>query len=87
MDKTEKIVFDTDEGKVEFYIIADTRIQGKNYLLVTDSEDEDGEFLVLRDDSKTEDSYADYSFVEDDAELDGVIKVFDEILDDIDLEV
>ena len=32
-------------------------------------------------------SYADYSFVEDDAELDGVIKVFDEILDDIDLEV
>lgn len=40
----EKINFVTDDNEeVEFYIIEETRVNGYNYILVTDSQDEDGE--------------------------------------------
>ena len=38
----EKINFVTDDNEeVEFYIIEETRVNGYNYILVTDSQDED----------------------------------------------
>ena len=37
----EKIDFETDDGVVSFYVIEQTRINGKNYLLVADSLEED----------------------------------------------
>ena len=52
MSELEKIVFDTDEGEEEFYVIDDTRINGVNYILVTDAEDPDAEeidVLILKD--------------------------------------
>lgn len=40
----EKINFVTDDNEeVEFYIIEETRVNGYNYILVTDSQDEDDE--------------------------------------------
>ena len=41
----EKITLQTDNGEsVDFYVLEETRINGMNYLLVTDSEEEeDGE--------------------------------------------
>ena len=89
MDKLEKIIFETEDGEEEFTVIADTKLQGKNYILLTDSpdNDEEGSFLVLRDNSSAGDEYASYEEIEDEEELSAVIKVFNELLDDIDLEV
>lgn len=82
-----KIVFETEEGKVEFYILEQTMLQGVNYILVTDDmESEEGSFLVLKE-SGSEEDFASYDVVEDENELNAVIKIFDELLEDIDLEV
>ena len=63
----EKIVFETDVGEEEFTVIADTKLQGKNYILLTDSpeNEEEGSFLVLRDNSSAGDEYASYEEIED----------------------
>lgn len=83
----DKIVFEMEDGTVEeFYVVEETRINGTNYLLVADSEEEDAECLILKDMSAAEDSDALYVPVEDDIELDAVMKVFEELLDDITIE-
>ncbi|MDE6404131.1 MAG: DUF1292 domain-containing protein, partial [Lachnospiraceae bacterium] len=57
----EKITFTPQEGgAVGFYILEQTMIGGVNYLLVTDSAEEDGEALILCDVSAAEDAEAVY---------------------------
>jgi len=83
----EKIKFnfaDTDET-VEFYILEQTIINGVNYILVTDSEEDDAEALILRDLSKEGDAEALYEILEEDGELEAISKVFSELLEDIDI--
>ena len=59
-----------------------------NYLLVTDSEEEeDGECYILKDVSGENDSEALFEFVEDDKELDGVMGIFEALLEDADVEL
>lgn len=86
----EKLTFVTDDNKeVELFVIEETRINGVNYLLVTDSDDEDdneAEAFIFKDISKAEDSDAAYEPVEDEEELDAVSRVFGELLEDVDLE-
>ena len=84
----EKIQFVTDDNEVvDFYILEETRINGINHILVTDSEDdEEAEAYILKDTSSEESIEASYEFVEDDNELSAVGKVFEELLEDIDLE-
>ena len=58
-------------------------------ILVTDSQDEDdeeAEAYILKDVSDSADPEAAYEFVEDDEELEGVSKIFAELLEDIDIE-
>lgn len=82
----EKITFTPEEGgAVEFYILEQTMIGGVNYLLVTDSEGEDGEALILRDVSASEEAEAVYEIVEDDETLNAVAAVFEKIMDDVDI--
>lgn len=85
----EKIVFDTeDEGSVEFYVLEQTMLAGVNYLLVTDDIDsEEGGFLILKESGESEGDLVSYDIVEDENEINSVIKIFDELLDDFDLEV
>ena len=87
----EKIQFVTEDNEnVEFYVIEETKINGMNYLLVTDSEedgDEEAAAYILKDLSSDDDEEADYEFVEDDDEIEYVSKIFSEILDDIDIEL
>lgn len=88
MSEVEKIVFDTDEGEVEFYVLDDTRINGVNYILVTDSEDpeaEEIEVLILKDVSKDEDGESVYEVVEDEKEIQAVAPLFEESLGDVDI--
>ena len=80
----EKLTFVTeDQESVDFYIIEETRVNGINYLLVTESEDEEdeeAEAYILKDTSKAEDTEAVYEFVESEEELDAVSRIFAELL-------
>ena len=83
----EKIKFQFADGEeeAEFFVLEQTRIGGKNYILVTDSEEEDGEALILKDLSADQDPEAVYEIVSEDEELEAVSGVFAKMLDDIDL--
>ena len=82
----EKLTFVTDDDEnVELYIIEETRANGVNYLLVTDSSDEedtDAECYILKDTSSVADADAVYEFVEDDTEFDAISRIFAELMDD-----
>lgn len=84
----EKIRMMSDETgeELEFFVLEQTRVNGINYILVTDSEFGDAECMILKDRSGAEDSDSIYEFVEDDVELDAVFKIFEELLDDVDME-
>ena len=83
----EKIKFTFDEGgeTEEFYVLEQTRIGGIDYILVADSEEGDGMALILKDLSKDGEEEAVYEIVEDDEELLAVSKVFEEMLEDVDI--
>lgn len=90
MAQEEKITLQTDAGEpVDFYVLEETRINGMNYLMVTDSEEdeEEGECYILKDVSKAEESEAVYEFVENDDELDYLFKIFTELLEDTEVEI
>ena len=90
MTQEEKITLQTEDGElVDFYVLEETRINGMNYLMVMDSEDdeEDGECYILKDVSKAEDSDAVYEFVENDDELDYLYRIFTELMEDMEVEI
>lgn len=84
----EKILFMTEYNEeVSFYVLEETRVNGMNYLLVTESEDEeDAECYILKDTSADTDAEAVYEFVDDDSELDSVSRIFEQLLEDVDFE-
>ena len=68
-------------------MLEETRIGGSTYLLVTDSEEDDAECLILKE---SEGSAADdrvFEIVEDETELVAVSKVFEELLEDVNIEM
>jgi hypothetical protein len=84
----ESIRFETEDGEVEFYVLEQTMLAGRNYILVTDSPDrEEGSFLIFKDMSENEDEFASYEEIMDENELESVVKIFNELVDDINLEV
>lgn len=98
---SEKIKFTDVETKeeIEFNVIEETRINNVNYLLVTESmetedktanrdmnESEEETAYILKDLSSQEDKQANYIIVDDDNELEAVSKVFEELLENIDIE-
>ncbi len=84
----QKISFqgETPQESAELFILEQTRINGVNYILVTDSEDEDGECMIMKDTASDSSPESLYEFVEDDMELTAISKVFEELLEDIDIE-
>ena len=84
----EKITFipENEEEAVEFYVLEETRIGGVDYILVTDSEEGDAECLILKDLSEEGDAEGIYAIVEDERELDSVFGVFEQMLEDVDIE-
>ncbi len=83
----EKISFTQKETgeTVDFYVLEETRLNGTDYILVTDSMEDDGEALILKDLSADGDSEALYEIVEDEQELSGVMGIFGQLLEDVDL--
>ena len=88
-ERTDCITMVTEDGdEVVFSVLEETRIHGKDYLLVTDApEDEDGECYILKDVSGEQEPDAVYEFVEDDRELDSVMGIFEALLSDADVEI
>ena len=85
--KDNKIIFTTEDNEeVEFTIIEQTRVNGINYLLVTDAfDEEEADAYILKDISDESEEEAIYDMVEDDNELQAVGKIFEELLEDIDI--
>ena len=84
----EEFVLTSEDGEeIRFYVIEETRIGGLNYLLVSDSQEDDGDAYILKDTSGSEDSEALYEIVEDDDELEYLSKIFNELLSDVDMEI
>ena len=84
----EKIRFQLEDGKeAEFYVEEQTRVNGTDYLLVTDSMDDEANAYILKDSSEETDPEADYVMVEDDVELEAMSKVFSQMMDDVDIEM
>ncbi len=82
----EKIIFHSDNGEeIEFFVLEQTKINGNNYLLVTDSNEDEAECFILEDVSKDDSQEAVYEFVEDNATLEALSKIFEELLDDVDI--
>ena len=85
----ERITFTFEDTKeeVEFFVLEQTKVNGFSYLLVADSEEDEAECLILKDMSEAEDTESLYEIVEDEVELSAVLKVFEELLEDIDIEM
>lgn len=63
-NKENKVVyFTTDEGEeVPFFVVEETKIAGENYLLVTDSEEDEANAYIFREVSENEnDSFTRWS--------------------------
>ena len=82
-----KFTFEDTKETVEFYVLEQTRINGSTYILVTDSEEDDAECLILKESGAGEGQEIVYDIVEDDTELLAVSKVFEELLEDVDIEL
>lgn len=90
MNEERMITLETDDGEnVDFYVLEETKINGMNYILVTDAEedDEDGDCYILKDLSKPEEAEAVYEFVEEDDEMDYLFKIFSELMEDMDVDL
>lgn len=80
------LIPEDEERPVEFYVLEETTVGGRDYFLVTDAEDGDGEALILKDMSEKEDAEALFVIVSDDEELDAVAGIFAGLVEDISLQ-
>ncbi|MCD7824666.1 MAG: DUF1292 domain-containing protein [Clostridiaceae bacterium] len=87
MEKTDYIEFESETGeKVQFCILEQTMLAGVNYLLVTDGGEEESEAYILQEESEGETESV-YRMVEDEMTLEALSKVFEELLEDVDITV
>ncbi|MCR5641450.1 MAG: DUF1292 domain-containing protein [Lachnospiraceae bacterium] len=85
----EKIVFeDMESGEsVEFFVLEQTTLNEKNYLLVTDEDpdSEDANAYIFERIGESEEAYT-YEGVEDEDILNALLPVFEELLEDTDIQ-
>ena len=88
MVEDRKITLFDNEEAIELYVLEETRLNGVSYLLAADTPDEEaeGSCYILKDMSGREETEALYEFVEDEDDLEGLMKIFDELLEDVDIE-
>ncbi len=83
----EKIAFTFDDNEtVDFFVLEETKINGVTYILVTESEDDEADAYILKDTAQESDEESVYEIVEDDEELDMVSTLFEQLLEDLDIE-
>ena len=82
-----RFAFAAGSGEDEFFVLEETMINGSTYILVTDSEEDDAECLILKETEGSVPGDSVYEIVEDETELLAVSKVFEELLEDINIEM
>ena len=83
----EQLTFTTEDGtEITFYVEEQTRVNGYNYLLVSDSQDEEANAYILKDLSQDGEEESRYVMVEDEMELEAISRVFSEMLEDVKIE-
>lgn len=82
-----RFAFADGSGEDEFFVLEETMINGSTYLLVTDSEEDDAECLILKETDGSVPGDSVYEIVEDETELLAVSKVFEELLEDVNIEM
>ncbi len=86
---TIEITFEDGE-KVEFFVLEQTQLMGVNYYLVapSEAEDDEDECYILKENAElVDDEFGEFTFVEEEEELEVLYPVFKELLEDSDMEV
>lgn len=68
---------------LEFYVLEQTQINGDTFLLVTEEEEGDSDAFILKQVNGQDDELV-YEMVEDENVLEGLAKIFAELLEDVD---
>lgn len=90
MSQRNTISITMDDGEVvEFYVLEQTTLMNNNYYLVVPvDEQEEEECYILKETSQDETGeYGVYEFVDDDKELESLFPIFEELMEDSDMEV
>ena len=85
MEKIEFFSAQTNEV-LSFFVLEKAELSGEEYLLVTEEETGDADAYVLRKLPDTGDQEAEYEFVEDERILSAVAPLFNELLEETDIE-
>ena len=86
MSDKEMITMTGEDGsELSFYVLEQTKFLGNEYLLVTESPESEEVFLLKEAKTETEEVY--YVFVEEEKELSTVSELFEELLEDVGIEV
>ena len=67
----------------DLFVLEETKLNGINYLLVTDSEEKEAECYIFKEISEEGNTDAVYEPVEDETELDSLLTIFEQLLDDV----
>lgn len=73
-------VEDENGREIELYVLEETKLNGVFYLLAAESAEGDGDCYLLKDVSGEADAEAVYEFVEDDAEAEYMLRIFQELM-------
>ncbi|MCQ2538698.1 MAG: DUF1292 domain-containing protein [Lachnospiraceae bacterium] len=85
-DRTLKFVDDEGDEAI-FHVLEETKLNGEKYLLVVDDfEDEEEEAIIFKEVADANGEVT-YTIVDDERELSCVASVFEELLEDIELQV
>lgn len=68
---------------LEFYVLEQTQINGDTFLLVTEEEEGDSDAFILKQVNGQDEELV-YEMVEDENVLEGLAKIFAELLEDVD---
>ena len=80
-----KILLLDDEGQeIELYVLEQTTLAGKNYLLTADSLEDDGVVMIMKE-VELEDDMVSYEFVEEEEELKIISGIFNELTDEFEV--
>ena len=85
----EKVQFmpEGEEKALDFFVMDEAMLGGKQYLLVTDSPDGDGEALILRADPDENGTEVTYEIVEDDREQTAILLLMKDSLEELGIEI
>ena len=82
-----RFAFADGSGGGELFVLEGAMISGSRCILVTDSEEDDAECLILKETEGSVPGDSVYEIVEDETELLAVSKVFEELLEDVNIEM